>query len=83
MEYCSVNYTVFEKKTLVLIFTLSTISMLFYTLIQLVQIDLVLLKQGNRDEMHMVNFTSILTFFSWCLAFGINKDLMLGNINNN
>ena len=83
MADCSLTFTVFEKKTLVIAFTLSTISMILYTIYQLFQIDTDLIKKGDRSEMHLINFTSIIAFFLWCLAFGLNKDLMLGNINNN
>jgi len=79
----SINFTIFEKKTFVIAVTLSMISTICYTIYQLVQIDTDLIKKGDRTEVHMINFTSIISFFLWCIAFGLNKDLMLGNINNN
>ena len=79
----SVNFTIFEKKIFVIAFTLSTIGTMCYTIYQFEQVDIDLIKKGDRREIHMVNFTSIISFFLWCIAFGLNKDLMLSNINNN
>tara|TARA_Y100000389_G_scaffold33536_1_gene28573 strand:- start:18501 stop:18752 length:252 start_codon:yes stop_codon:yes gene_type:complete len=83
MANYSLNFTIFEKKTFVIAVTLSMIGTMCYTINQLVQIDIDLLKKGDRSEMHLINFTSIISFFLWCIAFGLNKDLMLSNINNN
>ena len=49
----SINFTIFEKKTFVIAVTLSMIGTICYTIYQLVQIDIDLLKKGDKSEMHL------------------------------